>query len=62
MSIENGERLIRMMRENPDLAEQVAHAGPADFEEVTAAAGASATPYDVVAALVRELHGSTATG
>ena len=62
MSIENGERLIRLMKDDATLAERVAGAGPEDFEDVTAEAGASATPYDVIRALVRELHGSPATG
>ena len=62
MSIENGERLIRLIKADPELAARVAAAGDDDFEEVTAEAGASATPYDVIAALVRELHGTPATG
>lgn len=62
MSIENGERLIRMMKADPELAQRVAGAGADRFEEVSAEAGASATAYDVVAALVRELHGTPSTG
>jgi hypothetical protein len=62
MSIENGERLIRLIKADPALAERVAQAGPDDFEQVTAEAGASATPYDVIRALVRELHETPATG
>jgi hypothetical protein len=62
MSIENGERLIRMMKADPDLAERVAAAGAECFEQVSEEAGASATAYDVVAALVRELHATPATG
>ena len=63
MSIENGERLINMMKTDPDLAERIAAAGSPDrFEQLSEEAGASATAYDVVAALVREFHGTPATG
>ena len=63
MSIENGERLIRMMKTDPDLAERLAAAGDPDrFEQLSEEAGASATAYDVVAAMVREIQGAPATG
>ena len=63
MSIENGERLIRMMKTDPELAERIAAAGSPDrFEQLSEEAGASATAYDVVAAMVREIQGAPATG
>ena len=63
MSIENGERLIRMMKTDPDLAERIAAAGnPDQFEQLSEEAGASATAYDVVAAMVREIRGTRPTG
>lgn len=55
MSIENGERFIRFLRENPQLREQVRAGGSARFEQITAEAGASCHAYEVVAALVREI-------
>lgn len=62
MSIENGERLIRMMKTDPELAARIAAAGPEQFEQLSEEAGASATAYDVVAAMVREFQGTPATG
>ncbi|HEX7035439.1 MAG TPA: hypothetical protein VF210_06670 [Pseudomonadales bacterium] len=55
MSIENGQRFIRFLRENPKLREQVRDGGSARFEAISAEAGASCHPYEVVAALVREI-------
>ncbi len=60
MSIENGERFIRFLRENPALREQVRAGGNASFEQLSAAAGASCRAYDVVAALVREMDAGSA--
>ncbi len=58
MSIENGERFIRFLREDPALREQVRAGGSERFEQVSAEAGASCRAYDVVAALVREMDAS----
>ncbi len=55
MSIENGERFIRFLRENPPLREQVRAGGSERFEQISAEAGASCRAYDLVAALVREM-------
>lgn len=60
MSIENGERFIRFLRENPKLREQVRAGGSARFEEISAGAGASCHAYEVVAALVREIDAQQA--
>lgn len=60
MSIENGERFVRFLRENPSLREQVRAGGGARFEAVSAGAGASCRAYDVVIALLREMDAAAA--
>ena len=55
MSIENGARFIRRLREDATLRERVMRAGADGFQNVAAAAGASASAYDVVAALAQEV-------
>jgi hypothetical protein len=55
MSIENGGRFMRLLRDNPVLREQVSAGGSQGFERVSAEAGASCRAYDVVAALLREM-------
>ena len=56
MSIENGARFVRRLRGDAELRAKVLRAGDAGFQNLTAAAGASASAYDVVAALARELE------
>jgi hypothetical protein len=56
MSIENGERFIRLMKSDPELRERVKGEGWKRFGEVSAKAGASCTTYEVVAALIREIE------
>ena len=56
MSVENGERLIRLLQENPELRRQIRSEGEAAFLELTAAAQASCTPYEVVSALIRQME------
>jgi hypothetical protein len=55
MSIENGARLARMLRQDPALRERLRRGGADGFEEVSAAAGASCTSFEVVAAMLRDL-------
>ncbi len=57
MSIENGERFIRVLRSDQSLRDRVREAGGDGFNEVSAAAGASCSAYDVVVALLRQLEG-----
>lgn len=56
MSIENGERFLRKLRADADLREQVKREGPVAFENVSAAADASATAWEVVVAAIREIE------
>ena len=58
MSIENGERFIRALESDAKLRDSVRAAGAEGFLEVSAAAGASCSAYDVVAALLRQLEGT----
>ncbi len=60
MSIENGARFLRRMRKDAALREQVVRAGADGFLEASAAAGASASAYDVVVALAREIDSANA--
>lgn len=57
MSIENGARFLRRLREDKALREQVRQVSAEPFESVTAAAGASCSAAEVVAAIARELEG-----
>ena len=56
MSVENGERFIRLLKSNPQLREQVRDEGWEQFQEVSAKAGASCTTFEVVAAMIREIE------
>ena len=55
MSIENGERFIRMLEADPELREKVRIKGRKKFKKVTAEAGASCSAYDAVAALSKRI-------
>lgn len=56
MSVENGERFIRLLKSDPELREKVRQEGWEHFLDVSAAAGASCTTFEVVAALIREIE------
>ena len=53
MSVENAERFIRFMKDDPDLRKKVQESGKDKFEDVSAAAGASCTAYEVACAVAR---------
>ncbi len=57
MSIENGARFLRRMQSDPKLREQVRVIGDEPFEALSAAAGASCSAAEVVAAIAREIEG-----
>jgi hypothetical protein len=59
MSVENAERFVRFLREDAELRSKVNTAGWEAFQEVSAAAGASCTTFEVVAALIREMDADT---
>lgn len=52
MSVENAERFIRFMKADESLQQKIKAAGPEQFEQVSAEAGASCTAYDFVCAVV----------
>jgi hypothetical protein len=56
MSVENGERFIRLLKSDSKLRTQVKEQGWEKFLDVSARAGASCTTYEVVAALIREIE------
>ena len=56
MSIENGARFMRKLRDDPALRQKVLAGGAEGFLQATADAGASASAYDVVAALVKAME------
>ena len=58
MSIENGERLVRALKADQALRDQVRAEGRQSFTAISAAAGASCDAFDVVAALLREMEGA----
>ena len=56
MSIENGERFLRLLQDNPQLREEVKKSGPGAFETIAAGAGASSTSWEVVVAAIRQIE------
>jgi hypothetical protein len=57
MSIENGARFLRRLRSDAELRKQVRTISEAPFESLSAAAGASCSASEVVAAIAREIEG-----
>ena len=55
MSIENGERFIRLLQQDPVLRRRITKSGEAEFLKLSAEAQASCTPFEVVAAMIRGL-------
>lgn len=55
MSIENGARFVRILRQDESLRERLRTEGQDNFEEISASAGASCTAFEVVAALLRDM-------
>ena len=55
MSVENGERFIRLLKEDPELRARVRKQGEAAFLTVSAESQASCTPYEVVSAMIRAM-------
>jgi len=56
MSVENGERFIRLLKEDPKLRQQVRAGDEAAFLEMSAGAQASCTPFEVVSAMIRDME------
>lgn len=56
MSIENGERFLRLLKTSNELREQVKKYGPSAFETISAGVGASSTSWEVVVAAIREIE------
>jgi len=56
MSVENGERFIRLLKSDPELRAKVKEQGWEHFLEVSAQANASCTTFEVVAALIRDIE------
>ncbi|MEN3974468.1 Nif11-like leader peptide family natural product precursor [Emcibacter sp. SYSU 3D8] len=52
MSVENADRFIRFIKEDPALIQKVKSAGPENFEKVSAEAGASCSAFDFVCAVL----------
>lgn len=51
MSIQNAERMLRLMTSDADLRARVCAAGPDNFEAVTREVGASCTGYEIAYAV-----------
>lgn len=56
MSVENGERFIRLLETDPDLRRKVRESGDVAFLDHSASVGASCTPYEVVSAMIRGME------
>ena len=57
MSVENGERFIRLLKEDPKLRRQVRERGEEAFLQISAGSQASCTPFEVVSAMIRNMDG-----
>lgn len=57
MSIENGARFLRRLREDGRVRARVRTIGAEAFEAISAELGASCTAEEVVAAIAREIEG-----
>jgi hypothetical protein len=55
MSVENGERFIRLLRDDADLRKRVRQEGEAAFLALSAESQASCTPFEAVSAMLREM-------
>jgi len=53
MSVENGERFIRLLETDPELRRKVSESGESEFLDHSASVGASCTPCEVVSAMIR---------
>jgi hypothetical protein len=53
MSVENGERFIRLLETDPELRRKVSESGESAFLDHSASVGASCTPSEVVSAMIR---------
>ena len=59
MSVENGDRFIKLLKQDPALRKKVRQQGEAAFLEISAEAQASCTPFEVVSAMIRNLDRET---
>ena len=55
MSVENGERFIRLLEADPALRQKIRESGEAAFLDQSSTVGASCTPYEVVSAMIRSM-------
>lgn len=55
MSVENGERFIRLLKQDPELRHKVRDLGEGGFLGISAESQASCTPFEVVSAMLREM-------
>ena len=53
MSVENGERFIRLLETDPELRRKVRESGESAFLDHSSSVGASCTPCEVVSAMIR---------
>lgn len=53
MSVENGERFIRLLETDPELRRKIRESDESAFLDHSTAAGASCTPCEVVSAMIR---------
>jgi len=61
MSVENGERFIRLLEQDPDLRDKVRQQGESAFLDISANAQASCTPFEVVSAMLRAMDDANAS-
>ncbi|MFZ8990869.1 MAG: Nif11-like leader peptide family natural product precursor [Pseudohongiellaceae bacterium] len=56
MSVENGERFIKLLQQDPELRNKLRQDGESAFLDISAEAGASCTPFEVVSAMLRAME------
>jgi len=56
MSVETGERFIKLLQQDPELRNKLRQDGESAFLDISAEAGASCTPFEVVSAMLRAME------
>jgi hypothetical protein len=56
MSVENGERFIKLLETDSDLRQKVRESGESAFLDHSVSVGASCAPYEVVSAMIRGME------
>ena len=59
MSVENGERFMKLLEIDHELRGKIRESGEGAFFDLSESVGASCTPYEVVSAMIRGMESSS---